>query len=42
MEVANYDYKYKVTVMGQASTGKSSIIMRYLHNTFSPEYDPTL
>ena len=37
-----HDFKYRVTILGQASTGKSSITMRYLFNTFSPEYDPTL
>ena len=33
---------YKIVVLGIASVGKSCISIRFVHNTFSPNYDPTL
>ena len=39
------DYKkidiFKITVLGSASIGKSSIIGRLLNNSFSAIYEPT-
>ena len=33
---------YKVLVVGDPSVGKSSLIKRYVHNTFSPNYRSTI
>lgn len=34
----NYDYLFKVILLGNLSTGKSSIFARLLDNTFSEWY----
>mmetsp|Transcript_41568 Transcript_41568/g.36936 ORF Transcript_41568/g.36936 Transcript_41568/m.36936 type:complete len:179 (-) Transcript_41568:394-930(-) len=34
--------KINVAIIGPASVGKSSIVVRYVYNTFSTEYIPTL
>jgi len=30
----DYDYLYKILLLGDSNTGKSSIILRYTENTF--------
>lgn len=34
--------RHKIVVMGSAKVGKSSIIMQFLYNTFSPKYKRTV
>ena len=34
--------EYKIVVLGVASVGKSSITLRFVNNSFSSEYNPTL
>lgn len=33
---------FKIVIVGEANTGKSSFLLRHLSGTFSPKYDPTL
>ena len=33
---------YKVVILGKATVGKSCISIRFMNNSFSPEYIPTL
>lgn len=33
---------YKIVLLGETSVGKSSIISKYIHNTFHPSFEPTL
>jgi len=36
------DYMFKVLVVGDVNTGKTSVIKRYIHNTFSTNYRATI
>ena len=36
------DAKYKVVFVGDSSTGKSSIIVRFMHDYFEPNYQATI
>ena len=38
----NYDYLFKLLLVGEAGSGKSSILIRYGDNEFSDTYFPTL
>lgn len=33
---------YKIVVFGSGGVGKSSLILRFVHDTFSSEYLPTV
>ena len=34
--------KYKVVFLGDQSVGKTSIILRFMHDTFDPQYQATI
>ena len=34
--------KYKVVFLGNQSVGKTSIILRFMHDTFDPNYQATI
>lgn len=36
------EYLYKILVVGDLGTGKTSIIRRYVHNIFSSNYKSTV
>lgn len=38
----NYDYVSKVVLVGDSSVGKSNLLSRYIHNSFSEDKKPTL
>jgi GTPase SAR1 family protein len=35
LEETEYDYLYKIIVVGEQKVGKSNVIMRYLNDTYS-------
>ena len=37
-----YDYLFKILLIGDASVGKSSILSKYINNTFNEEYTQTV
>ena len=37
-----YDYLFKLVIVGETNTGKSSILKRYIDNAFSDVYIPTI
>lgn len=42
MQLEGYDNIFKIISSGEASTGKSSLLLRFCNNTFSELYDPTI
>jgi small GTP-binding protein len=43
MEVLLKDeIRFKIVIVGDGGVGKSSIVERYLKNTWSENYDPTI
>ncbi len=36
------EYLYKILVIGELGTGKTSLIKRYVHNLYSPNYRATV
>ena len=36
------DYLFKIALIGDEYTGKTSLLVRYIENTFSPQYTTTL
>ncbi|KAI6191468.1 Ras-related protein Rab [Aphelenchoides bicaudatus] len=36
------EYLFKIIVVGDISTGKTSLIQRYVRNTVNPLYKPTI
>ena len=39
---ANFNYLFKYIIIGDASVGKSNILLKYAHNQFKPEYQLTI
>ena len=35
-------YAFKLVMLGEYAVGKTSLVKRYLYDSFSPEYYPTL
>jgi len=42
MPMARPVYAFKVVMLGDYAVGKTSLVKRYLYDSFSPEYYPTL
>jgi small GTP-binding protein len=42
MTVSTYDYLFKFVLVGNAGSGKSSLLERYVHDSFTIEYKPTV
>ena len=40
--INNYDFLFKYIIVGDASVGKSNLLMRYVHNQFTDEYQSTI
>ena len=40
--INNYDFLFKYIIVGDASVGKSNLLMRYVHNQFTEEYQSTI
>ena len=40
--VEKKEHLYKILVIGELGTGKTSIIKRYVHNLYSPNYRATV
>ena len=38
----NFNYLFKYIIIGDASVGKSNILLKYAHNQFKPEYQLTI
>jgi GTPase SAR1 family protein len=36
------EFSFKIIVVGDVNTGKSSIIRKFIHNTFGGHYTPTI
>jgi Ras-related protein Rab-32 len=41
-QAVNKEYLFKVLVVGEVATGKTSMIRQYVHNTFSNQYKTTI
>ena len=38
----NLDYQYKILILGASTVGKTSVLIRYIYNTFDPDSVATL
>lgn len=41
-QTLNFHYLFKYIIIGNASVGKSNLLLKYIHNTFKPEYQLTI
>ena len=42
MSSVSFNYLFKYIIIGDASVGKSNILLKYAHNQFQPEYQLTI
>jgi len=42
MQKEKYDYQYKILMLGDSGSGKTSILMRYTNDTFTPTFITTI
>ena len=42
MSSVSFNYLFKYIIIGDASVGKSNILLKYAHNQFKPEYQLTI
>jgi small GTP-binding protein len=42
VDSGGYDFQYSILILGDSNTGKSSLLTKYVHNTYSKKFEPTI